>query len=1172
MIRRKLKIKRDGSIKAMAGKLNEINTRDFIQFADDFLYTLDYRGYITLANRVVERLLQFEQDAVIGKHFSEFVREDWREKTVEFYREQFIHRVPNIFLEAPLVAKDGSTIWMELYTRTLIDESTGRITGYQTIGRDVTKRKHTEEKLTRKNDYLAALYDTTLAMMNRLDLPDLLQFITSRAAALMRTEHGFISIAEPGDAALRIFSGLGIFEKRIGALMKKGEGVSGMVMETGKPFITRDYQSLPGRPQGSDLDPIRFVAGIPLKSGERVTGVIGIARTDGDTPFDDDEIEFLQQYAQMASIALDNARDYSLSRQELQERLRIEEELRNSRSNLTDIINYLPDPTFVINNEGSVIAWNQALEDLTGIAKADIIGRGDHEYSIPFYGDRRPLLVDFALEQSENIEDNYSIMKVERDTLIAEIYTPFLREGGAYLWEKAKPLYDSSGAVVGAIETVRDLTERKQAEEALRNITQQVVRHQLALHELSKMTAPDFEGALRNILEIGARTLSSDRASIWFAENDFTELRCHLRFAPGGDGSGGGERIAADRGGAHLRALETARILAIPDAQADAGLTSLMGAYLAGGGVVSVMSVTVRLGGNVIGFVSLEQRSRREWSLEEQDFATSIADLIALSIESSERSKAEQALQEQKRFTENLIENSALATIVIDTNHRVMLWNKACEELTGRGAAGMIGTDQHWKAFYAERRPTLPDFMIDGNYHALPDYYANFSKSILTPDGWHAEGWYKNLGGRDRYILFESTPIRNNRGEIIAAVENIQDITALKLADEEMMRMRAYLKNIIDSMPSILLGVDRDGRITHWNQEAEKKTGIPESDARGRNLSEILPALEAQLENVRLAIEKREPQKVERIMDTVGGETMFFDVMVYPLIDNDMQGAVIRVDDVTGRVRIEEMMVQTEKMLSVGGLAAGMAHEINNPLGGILLGAQNILRRISPDLAVNINTARECGTSIESVLSYMEARKITKMIDGIREMGERASKIVSNMLSFSRQSESRMSMANIAEIIDRTLELAANDYDLKKKYDFRHIRVIKEYSPDVPDIYCVITEIQQVILNLLKNSAQAIAEKSFTGEKPTIMLRTRREGDMARIEIEDNGPGIGENDRKRVFEPFFTTKEVGVGTGLGLSVSYFIITNNHKGAMEVESRTGSGTLFIIHLPLSRRPL
>ncbi len=975
----------------MKRNVNETSARDAIQFSDDFIYSLDYRGYVTLANPSVERLLHFERDSIVGKHFSDFVREDWRERALEFFGEHFRRKSPNMFFEVPLLTGDGGFVWMEMYTRTIFEDGTGKIAGYQTIARDVTKRKLAEE------------------------------------------------------------------------------------------------------------------------------------------------------------------------------------ELRDSRSNLIDIINYLPDPTFVINKDGVITAWNQALEQLTGIPQNAMLGKGNHEYSVPFYGDRRPLLVDFALERPANPEDLYSIMKVERDTLIAEIYTPFLREGGAYLWEKAKPLYDATGAVAGAIETVRDLTERKQAEEALRNITQQVVRHQLALHELSKMTAPDLDGALRNIVEIDARTLAADRVSVWFREQTTGELFCRLRYITHGGIGEGGERISAGPESAHLRALEAARILAIADAGSDADLLAVMGGYLAGAGIASVMSVTIRLGGAVTGFVCHEQTARREWTLEEQDFATSIADLIALSIETSERNRAETALQEQKRFTENLIENSALATIVIDRNHRIMLWNKACEELTGYPAAEMIGTDLHWKPFYPARRSTLADLMLEDRYDSLPEHYAIYSKSILTPDGWHAEGWYRNLGGRDRYILFESTPIRNNRGEIIAAVENIQDITELKLADEEMVRMRSYLKNMIDSMPSILLGVDLEGRITHWNMEAERVTGIPEHAAIGGMIAEVLPALAPQLDNVRLAIEKREPQKVERVPGRFAGGEIFFDVMVYPLIDNDVQGAVIRVDDVTRRVRIEEMMVQTEKMLSVGGLAAGMAHEINNPLGGILLGAQNILRRVSPDLAMNAETARECGTSIEAVLRYMEARKITKMIDGIREMGERASKIVSNMLSFSRQSESRMSVASLAEIIDKTLELAANDYDLKKKYDFRHIRVVKEYAADVPDIQCVVTEIQQVVLNLLKNSAQAIAEKEFGGKDgPVITLRLSREGDWARIELEDNGPGIEENIRKRVFEPFFTTKEVGVGTGLGLSVSYFIITNNHKGAMEVESRPDEGTRFIIHLPLTRR--
>jgi signal transduction histidine kinase len=145
------------------------------------------------------------------------------------------------------------------------------------------------------------------------------------------------------------------------------------------------------------------------------------------------------------------------------------------------------------------------------------------------------------------------------------------------------------------------------------------------------------------------------------------------------------------------------------------------------------------------------------------------------------------------------------------------------------------------------------------------------------------------------------------------------------------------------------------------------------------------------------------------------------------------------------------------------------------------------------------------------------------------------------------------------------VELAANDYDLKKKYDFRSISIIKDYE-DIPQVSMVSLEIEQVLLNLLKNAAQAMIANP-TDRRPSITLRLRREDRYAVIEVEDNGPGMTEDIRRRVFEPFFTTKEPGVGTGLGLSVSYMIVTQNHKGLMEVQSTPGRGTVFKVSLPI-----
>jgi len=387
------------------------------------------------------------------------------------------------------------------------------------------------------------------------------------------------------------------------------------------------------------------------------------------------------------------------------------------------------------------------------------------------------------------------------------------------------------------------------------------------------------------------------------------------------------------------------------------------------------------------------------------------------------------------------------------------------------------------------------------------------------------------------------------------------DITEQKRAKEEVARMRLYLKNIIDSMPSVLIGVDPWGYITVLNQPAEQAGGVSWEAAQGRFFGEVFPQLEGQFEQVRQAIRHGRPIKTPRMTLEVEGELHYADVMVYPLMADTASGAVIRMDDITARVRIESMMVQTEKMLSVGGLAAGMAHEINNPLGAILQGSQNILRRIGPDMSQNRSVADALGIDLNLLNRYLQERGILRFLEGIREAGTRAAKIVADMLSFSRRSESRFALVDVEDMLETVLRLAASDYDLKKKYDFKRITIERDYDPALRAVYCDKTEIEQVILNLLKNAAQAMAEEGTPS--PTITLRTLHEPDYVLIEVVDNGPGMDDKILKRIFEPFFTTKEVGAGTGLGLSVSYFIVTEQHNGRLSATSKPGQGSRFSI---------
>jgi signal transduction histidine kinase len=162
------------------------------------------------------------------------------------------------------------------------------------------------------------------------------------------------------------------------------------------------------------------------------------------------------------------------------------------------------------------------------------------------------------------------------------------------------------------------------------------------------------------------------------------------------------------------------------------------------------------------------------------------------------------------------------------------------------------------------------------------------------------------------------------------------------------------------------------------------------------------------------------------------------------------------------------------------------------------------------------------------------------ILENIRHSGSRAAAIVKNMLNFVRKSDHVVSGHDLGSLLDTTVELARTDYDIKKHYDFKQIRIVREYDHALPPVPCEASKIQQVFLNIIKNGAEAMAGRGKVGTPPTFILRVKDDGPWVRVELEDNGPGMDEATRRRIFEPFFTTKPVGKGTGLGLSVSYFI--------------------------------
>ncbi len=382
----------------------------------------------------------------------------------------------------------------------------------------------------------------------------------------------------------------------------------------------------------------------------------------------------------------------------------------------------------------------------------------------------------------------------------------------------------------------------------------------------------------------------------------------------------------------------------------------------------------------------------------------------------------------------------------------------------------------------------------------------------------------------------------------------------------ELDKTRHLLNRIVNAMPSAVLAVDENARVTSWNEMAAVLSGTTSDVAIDSNVFEIFPLLESRRRRISDVISGAsafEEKKVLLEKDVLG---RMFDLSVYPLEPRARGGAVIRLDDVTSQVAFEYMMVHSEKMLSVGGLAAGMAHEINNPLGGILQSIQVIDQRLNPELAKNSEAAAAAGTSMDSIRKYLADRGIFSTLANIDKSGKSAARIVASMLSFSRKGSGAKVLCNLPELLNEVIEIAGSDYNLKKKYDFRKINFVKEFDANLPSVSCEPDKIQQVLLNILRNGAQAMMYNDNIDVPPTFRVKMFRRGNMVCIEIADNGPGMDRETCRRVFEPFFTTKEVGQGTGLGLSVSYFIITESHKGTLEVDSTLGQGTTFTIGIP------
>ena len=469
-----------------------------------------------------------------------------------------------------------------------------------------------------------------------------------------------------------------------------------------------------------------------------------------------------------------------------------------------------------------------------------------------------------------------------------------------------------------------------------------------------------------------------------------------------------------------------------------------------------------------------------------------------------------------------MVELADIALLAASRDGTILLGNAMAAVLAGVPPAEIHG--RRLLELFAERERTAVARILD---RAAANERLELTEiELLSP-------------GRNRWVDFIAAGSHVDPGEVIVA---LWDVTERREMRHEIARARSFYVNLIQGSIEAVVAADMKGTIILYNDGAERLLGYPRDEAIGKmHISRIYEQGKAQ-EVMRML---RSPQyggpgKLEEIVVhavQASGSRVPVRLRASIIYQEGKEVATVgHFHDMRERILMEQQLrdlhlqlVQSEKMASLGKLAAGIAHQINNPLAGIMLFANLLMEKSSYD--------PDALDDLERVV----------------ENANRCREIVKDLLDFARQSRRSLGLFDLNKAIHRTMFLLVN------QPLFHNIEVVMQLSEALPSIQADDLQINQVIMNLVLNAAQAMNSRG------TLTFRTRASADGVEFDLEDTGCGIPEENLSRIFEPFFTTKEEGEGTGLGLSVAYGIVSQ-HGGRIDVRSRVGVGTTFTVRLP------
>ncbi|MDD9305193.1 MAG: PAS domain S-box protein [Desulfobacter sp.] len=524
------------------------------------------------------------------------------------------------------------------------------------------------------------------------------------------------------------------------------------------------------------------------------------------------------------------------------------------------------------------------------------------------------------------------------------------------------------------------------------------------------------------------------------------------------------------------------------------------------------------------------------------------------------KTEREELLEMEKELTQ-VIQGSMIPTFIINNEHILTHWNRACEELTGHNAYELVGTDRQWVPFRSAKRPTLADIVVDGlSEEDTQKYYGtSWRKSKIVQEALEAEEFFPHIGDRGKWIFFTAAPIKSPDGEIIGAIETLRDRSEDKAAqqeialqDQELLKLHEKYKkseekyrSLFNNNPNPIFIIDSITlEVLDINHRVQEDYGYSKSDLLGRPFLDlwdkddetIEKGLKGLYKGQTLLFTKRRHFKKSR-------ESFFVNTKVVNTTYSNRDVLIASSTDISESVEKETQLIQAGKLATLGTMAAGMAHEINQPLNVIQICADLMLKMIKKGLTI-------------------PDEEITTMARDIIDNVARASGVIKHVRDFARQSDRDLKKLCINDPINDVFKVLGHQLTVHS------VKVKLDLDDQVPQIRAEHNRLEQVFINLVTNAIDAMDEKAQNTEsfvEKILTIKTWAQDRKVGVSVADTGVGMSATVKGKIFEPFFTTKETGKGTGLGTSISFGII-KDYNGTIEIESREGEGAQFIIWFP------